>query len=178
MVMATTNQKPNRLKYSKDRVLSALKRTRGNVTEAAELLGASLATMNRYIKRYGIDVDGIGAQLDLEAIRASMERNYGNLRVVAFETQISRPTIYKYMREYPELEAYRVECERMLIERAEQGLVKHIREDNLKAITFLLRTKGGYRTSGDVTVKGDPNEPIKTVIEVVYVKKQAGADDE
>ena len=178
MVMADINPKPNRLRYSKDRVMGALRRTRGNITESAELLGMSLATMNRYIKRYGIDVAGIGEALDLEAIRASMERNYGNLRVVSFETGISRPTIYKYMREHPDLETWRDECEKQLIERAEQGLVKHIREENLQAITFLLRTKGGYRTSGDVTVKGDPNEPIKTVIEVVYVKKQPGEYDE
>lgn len=170
-------QTPNRLKYSRDRVLGALKRTRGNVTEAAEMLGAGRATLNRYIKMYGIDVDGIGVMLDIEALRQSMERNYGNLKVVSFETKISRPTIYEYMRKYPDLAEWREECEKRLIERAEQGLVKHIVDDNLQAIMFLLRTKGGYRTSGDVTVKGDPNEPIKTVIEVVYVDKSAEVGD-
>ena len=165
--MAGTNQKPNRLKYSKDRVLGALRRTRGNITESAELLGMSLATMNRYIKRYNIDVAGIGEVLDLEAIRASMERNYGNVQVVAFETRISRPTIYKYMREHPDLEAWRDECEARLIDRAKQGLVDHIINDNLQAIMFLLRTKGGYRTSGDIKVSGDEDAPL--VVKVVRV---------
>lgn len=167
-----------RMKYSKDRVLNALRRTRGNITEAAESLGASPKTVRRYAVNYQIDVDKIGEMLDLEAIRASMERNYGNIKMVALETQISRPTIYKYMRDYPELETWREECEQRLIDRAKQGLIKHVTEDNLTAIMFLLRTKGGYRTSGDVTVKGDPNHPVKTVIEVQYVDKSVGGNDE
>lgn len=170
-------QKPNRLRYSKDRVIDALRFTRGNVTEAAEMLGAGRATLNRYIKMYGIDVDGIGAMLDIETIRKGLELTYGNVELTAKHTGISRPTIYKYMRENPELEAWRDECEGRMLDIARGVVNKSILDGDLRGAMFLLRTKGGYRTSGDVTVKGDPNEPIKTVIEVVYVDKSAEVGD-
>lgn len=154
-----------RMKYSKDRVVNALRRTRGNITEAAELLGAGVNTVRRYVTIYQIDVERIGVDLDLDAIRKGFEVHYGNISLTAKQTGISRPTIYDYVRQYPDLEAYRADCEKRLIEMAEAGLAKHIQDGVLPAITFLLRTKGGYRTNGNITVSGDEDKPL--VVKVI-----------
>lgn len=154
-----------RMKFSKDRVVSAIKRTRGNITEAAELLGCGVNTVRRYVTIYQIDVATIGVSLDLDAIRSAFDATYGNVDMTAKMTGMSRPTIYKYMREYPDLAEWRDECEARMVERAKQGLIKHLTEDNWQAIAFVLRTKGGYRVMNDTRVSGDKDEPV--VIKVV-----------
>lgn len=72
---------------------------------------------------------------------------------VAERLGCARSTVYRYVDRYPSVaEALQDEREELL-DLAEEGLMKRVREHDLRAIIFVLKTKGkdrGYTTYVDV----------------------------
>jgi transposase-like protein len=73
----------------------------------------------------------------------------GDISEIARRLGCARSTVYRYMDRYPSV-AEAIEDEREeLLDLAEEGLMKQVREHDLQAIIFVLKTKGkdrGYTT--------------------------------
>jgi transposase-like protein len=84
-----------------------------------------------------------------EQILEAISGTGGDISEIARRLGCARSTVYRYMDRYPSV-AEAIEDEREeLLDLAEEGLMKQVREHDLQAIIFVLKTKGkdwGYTT--------------------------------
>ena len=69
----------------------------------------------------------------------------GNMASVAQKFQCSRSLVWKYVDQDPELRELTDELTETFIDEAESQLYKHIREGNVVATIFFLKTKARHR---------------------------------
>jgi len=85
-------------------------------------------------------------------------------------------TIRERVRAKPEFKTLIQELREELIDGAEEGLAHHVREQNLQAVTFTLRTLGrdrGYGDRVDTTLRGDPDHPLFTESTITLIRHGA-----
>ena len=91
-----------------------------------------------------------------EALRSSA----GILSVAASRLRVSRTTLYKWIRENPDLEELRREADEEIDDLAEGKLVEAIRNGESWAISLRLRYKAKRGYSDRVVLSGDPEAPL------------------
>lgn len=75
---------------------------------------------------------------------AALKEHYGNISRACEDLKLTRTCFYNYMKDPKFAEQVDIISEEVL-DLAEGKLVKHIKEDNLTATIFLLKTKGKKR---------------------------------
>ena len=103
-----------------------------------------------------------------EQILEAISGTGGDISEIARRLGCARSTVYRYMDRYPSV-AEAIEDEREeLLDLAEEGLMKQVREHDLQAIIFVLKTKGkdrGYTTWIDLgaTVRREIDDLLDTI---------------
>jgi transposase-like protein len=103
-----------------------------------------------------------------EQILEAISGTGGDISEIARRLGCARSTVYRYMDRYPSV-AEAIEDEREeLLDLAEEGLMKQVREHDLQAIIFVLKTKGkdwGYTTWIDLgaTVRREIDDLLDTL---------------
>lgn len=93
----------------------------------------------------------------VEQVATALEVSAGVISLAAQKLNCSRTTIYRYMELYPELRALRVDVEEQTKDLAESQLIVKIKDGNMAAIIFFLKTKAkdrGYIERMEQTGKG------------------------
>jgi len=105
----------------------------------------------------------------IEALR----EKHGNLSAAARYLGCSRNTIARYIENYPTVKAVYDEERETLIDFAENQLFQQVKDGNITAIIFTLKTIGksrGYVERQEVT--GADGKPMETKITEIVIKKQ------
>lgn len=95
-----------------------------------------------------------GTKDDKELFLKLLVRNAGNKSKACKAMNMSRQTVYNWMDDDPEFKKQVDEVEEILIDDAESALMKAIKDGNVTAIIFFLKTKGksrGYVESMDMS---------------------------
>lgn len=103
------------------------------------------------------------ANLSVEKVAAALRAHNGIILKAAAACGVGRPTLYKFIKEHPELEDVRNECNEELLDVAESNITKALNEAELKTTRWFLERKGkdrGYTTRSEVT--GADGEPLQT----------------
>jgi len=109
----------------------------------------------------------------IEALR----EKHGNLSAAARYLGCSRNTIARYIENYPTVKAVYDEERETLIDFAENQLFQQVKDGNITAIIFTLKTIGksrGYVERQEVT--GADGKPMETKITEIVIRKET--DDE
>lgn len=84
------------------------------------------------------------------------EKKAANMSATAVALGVSRTTLYEWRQKDPKLDALMHEVEESLIDFTESKLLAQIKDDNMTAIIFHLKTKGkkrGYTEGEEIAVK-------------------------
>jgi len=103
-----------------------------------------------------------------QVIKAIMD-NHGLLAAAARDLGVTRKTVYNYVKRYPTIAQAVQDARDTTLDMAEGQLMKAVRNGNVTAIMFLLKTVGrnrGYVERQEVA--GVTDQPI--VLKVVYDK--------
>ena len=95
-----------------------------------------------------------------KAIADVYEKKAANMSATAFALGVSRTTLYEWREKDPKLDALMHEVEESLIDFTESKLLAQIKDDNMTAIIFHLKTKGkkrGYTEGEEVEIKQTNN---------------------
>lgn len=92
-----------------------------------------------------------------EAFLAAAERNVGLIRSSANEVGLNSSQIYRWFAEDPEFKAKYDEIYESRKDICENALYKAIKQGNVQAITFALKSKFGYREKIEIEGKVDGN---------------------
>lgn len=92
-----------------------------------------------------------------EAFLAAAERNVGLIRCSANEVGLNSSQIYRWFAEDPEFKAKYDEIYESRKDICENALYKAIKQGNVQAITFALKSKFGYREKIEIEGKVDGN---------------------
>ncbi|CAN5459805.1 hypothetical protein BH20ACI3_BH20ACI3_41870 [soil metagenome] len=79
------------------------------------------------------------------ALIDALKENDGNMAATARRFHCSRTTVWEYVNKDPELRQTVDELSEVFIDEAESQLYKHIREGNIVATIFFLKTKARHR---------------------------------
>ncbi|MBQ6067942.1 MAG: hypothetical protein IJK84_00425 [Bacteroidales bacterium] len=91
-----------------------------------------------------------------KAIADVYEKKAANMSATAIALGVSRTTLYEWREKDPKLDALMHEVEESLIDFTESKLLTQIKDDNMTAIIFHLKTKGkkrGYTEGEEIEVK-------------------------
>lgn len=163
----------------KSAVVSALRDAWGVKTTAADALGVSRQSVHNYLNRYP-DIEQSVEKWVVAELEKIMTEKHGNIFEVTNACPLSRQTIYVYMDKYPHLKTIRQNRKDDITDFARMTVEEGVLAKDPDYTKFWLRTQAkddGWSLNSAITHKGDPNSPIHTVIEVVYVEK-TGDDDE
>ncbi len=95
-----------------------------------------------------------------KAIADVYEKKAANMSATAIALGVSRTTLYEWREKDPKLDALMHEVEESLIDFTESKLLAQIKDDNMTAIIFHLKTKGkkrGYTEGEEVEIKQTNN---------------------
>lgn len=95
-----------------------------------------------------------------KAIADVYEKKAANMSATAIALGVSRTTLYEWREKDPKLDALMHEIEESLIDFTESKLLAQIKDDNMTAIIFHLKTKGkkrGYTEGEEVEIKQTNN---------------------
>jgi hypothetical protein len=95
-----------------------------------------------------------------KAIADVYEKKAANMSATAIALGVSRTTLYEWRQKDPKLDALMHEVEESLIDFTESKLLAQIKDDNMTAIIFHLKTKGkkrGYTEGEEVEIKQTNN---------------------
>ena len=95
-----------------------------------------------------------------KAIADVYEKKAANMSATAIALGVSRTTLYEWRQKDPKLDAMMHEVEESLIDFTESKLLAQIKDDNMTAIIFHLKTKGkkrGYTEGEEVEIKQTNN---------------------
>lgn len=105
-----------------------------------------------------------------QEIIAAIEKSGGFISVAAKSLGVSSNTIYRYIKEYPEISEAISEIETKYLDIAEAELIKSLQSGNLAAVIFFLKTKGkkrGYIERSEMT--GINGTALANVIQINVV---------
>lgn len=80
-----------------------------------------------------------------EQMIEALEKAGGLVSYAAKMLNCSRPTVYNYIKEFPEVRAAFEDATETNLDTAEAVLLKQIRQENMTAVIFYLKTKGKHR---------------------------------
>lgn len=109
-------------------------------------------------------------------IKAIREK-HGNLSAAARYLGCSRNTIARYIENYPTVKAVYDEERETLIDFAENQLFQQVKDGNITAIIFTLKTIGksrGYVERQEVT--GANGKPVETKITEIVIRKEVDGE--
>ena len=95
-----------------------------------------------------------------KAIADVYEKKAANMSATAIALGVSRTTLYEWREKDPKLDALMHEVEESLIDFTESKLLAQIKDNNMTAIIFHLKTKGkkrGYTEGEEVEIKQTNN---------------------
>ncbi|MBS7703301.1 helix-turn-helix domain-containing protein [Chelatococcus asaccharovorans] len=104
-------------------------------------------------------------QFDVPTIAEALRQAAGVISLAAARLKISRTALYQYFDRHPELHDVRREIEEETLDLAEAGLLEQIRDKNMTALIFYLKTKGkqrGYVERSEVT--GPNGRPVSVQV--------------
>jgi NADH:ubiquinone oxidoreductase subunit E len=93
-----------------------------------------------------------------EQVIDSIRKNHGILAAAARDLGVTRNTVYRYVKNYPTVEAALEDERQIWIDMAESELIKAVKKGNITAIMFFLKTVGrnrGYVERQEITGKDD-----------------------
>lgn len=80
-----------------------------------------------------------------KAIAQALEETLGNVSAAASKLQVSRQAIYKRMAKEPALREAQADATERFLDLAEAALISQVKDGNMTAIIFTLKTKGKRR---------------------------------
>lgn len=83
--------------------------------------------------------------ITIDALREKIIEKRGNLSAVARALKITRKTVYSKIQDHPELVESVIEGRETSLDDAEQGLDDLVKQGNVAAIIFKLKTQGKSR---------------------------------
>lgn len=95
--------------------------------------------------------------LALDLIEKVIRDSAGITHAIAEKLGVAPSTVSNWFARYPQLRAIREEASEKVVDLAETGLIHHVKEKNLSAIIFTLKTKGkrrGYSERHEITGPG------------------------
>ena len=84
-------------------------------------------------------------QLTLKKLKKTLEETSGYVTFAAKKLGVTPQTVYNYLKDNPDLQVVVDEAREVQLDIAENSLQMKIREGDLNAITFFLRTMGKRR---------------------------------
>lgn len=93
---------------------------------------------------------------------AALRKKHGLISQAAKMLRCNAQTIYNRMDTVPEVRMVIEECRSEVVDLAEEKLIKHIKQGNLKAVTYMLSTQGknrGYVERTESRIGGDETAP-------------------
>lgn len=96
-------------------------------------------------------------KITLSIIRQAIEKHCGNISAIARAFKIERPRIYEFVERHPELKEEIEKAREIMVEEAENYLLKNIRSGKETSIIFTLKTLGkkkGYVEKQEVEHTG------------------------
>lgn len=103
----------------------------------------------------------MGNKLTIAKAKAALIAHHGVILYAAEACGVARQTLWKFMRDNPELEEARAEAEEQLLDIGEKHLTTAINGGDMKTIRWHLERKGkdrGYTTRAEQT--GKDGEPL------------------
>ena len=105
--------------------------------------------------------------LNKEMVKSALLKNKGLYTLTARDLKICRNTLFKYLKDNPDLQNYIDEITEGTLDEAEAVLIQLIKKRDLRAIMYFLNAKGINRGYGN-----NINEKIKIKQEVLEEIKQ------
>lgn len=108
----------------------------------------------------------------------AVENTGGVATDIAKNLGCSKQTLYKYQEKYPWIEEMRQDARESFVDLAEGKLMKKVREEDLKAITYTLNNLGklrGYSNQPDVIITnqiGDASIQFEAPIDITPKKNE------
>ena len=149
-------------KYTPKRIITAIKKAKGNITATSKILKCTPATVRRYIKKYPAvkkaadsfpktKASGKEKYTQKQVIKA-IEESRGVLAVAARKLECTRTTVYSYKDKYPAIKAAYEDINETTKDQVENQLLAHIFgvkdnagnyviAPNLTAAIFYAKTK-------------------------------------
>lgn len=87
-----------------------------------------------------------------EQIKEAVENSDGIKGNACTILNCTYTTLNRYLKKYPDLDDLYNHHNSMLIEEAESILMTKVREGNIPALLFFLKTRAGYRESGNIQI--------------------------
>lgn len=116
--------------------------------------------------------------VSIEQVEAALIKSKGIMTVAGESLGLSRSAVSERVRRSDRLKAVIEEQRQQIGDFAESKLIKHIKDGNLTATIFFLKTIGrnrGYIERHENEISGNPDRPLK--IERVIVDPNPEADD-
>ena len=88
-------------------------------------------------------------RLNMRRFLKALAANAGNFTQACRGAQITRPSVYNWMRDHPKFKAEVDEVKESLLDFTESKLLKLIKDNNSTAIMFYLKTQGRGRGYGE-----------------------------
>lgn len=87
------------------------------------------------------------ARISKKRFREAVKESFGNITTIAARLSVTRPTVYNYMRKYPDFKELVDDARDSIVDVAESQLMKHVTTGNgdLRALMFVLETFGKKR---------------------------------
>lgn len=114
-----------------------------------------------------------------KSIIAALNATGGNISATALKIGCNRDSIYEWFKKYPELKKARDSAFDSLIDMAESKLFSAVKNGELTAIIFALKTQGRHRGYIERTELTNPDGSLLpiTSIEVVHSKYEDKTDE-
>jgi len=104
-----------------------------------------------------------------------LEKTAGNISQACRQANLDRKTIYRWMESDPDFKSRVQDIQEALLDFAESQLLKQIREGNITAIIFYLKTRGksrGYTEKTELHHSGEVENKVK--VEFVDTEEKHG----
>ena len=120
-----------------------------------------------------------GKRIPDEAIIKALQVTGGNMAQAAKLLEINRSTIYERKKEVPKIEELIEELKEINIDYADYKLKQHIKDGNLGAIIFYLKTMGKHRGyTSQLEIVGSKEKPVNINFNMIDATEQDEEDDD
>ncbi len=117
--------------------------------------------------------------LDLEKVKAQIEKKKGNLSAIGRTFKVSRQAVQKFVKNNTELQELVNDAREAMVDDAEDSLGKAVKKGEAWAVCFALKTQGkgrGYVERIEQT--GIDGKPIQTETTIRVIKPKATSKEE
>lgn len=117
----------------------------------------------------------VAAKFTIPQAVDALYKNYGNVSAAARALGVHHSSLFNRLKKSGKLREARTLAEEQAVDLAENSLIELIKEKNVPATIFMLKTKGrnrGYMETGQVTENETPKPGGITFVEIDGRKKK------